>query len=194
MEGQLKITRESKGILNMHPQKFAMWLFLITVSMIFAAYTSAYIVRQGQGSWIPFDLPVTFLYSTGIIILSSIFMQLAYYATTKNKKLQVRFYIILTFIAGIAFLFMQLKGYGNLVDMNLHFSDPNNVSGSFIYVITGVHGFHLISALIVLLVILLDTFKVENIKEKLVRLEIGTTYWHFLGGLWIFLYLFLQHY
>ncbi|NMM50162.1 cytochrome oxidase subunit III [Flammeovirgaceae bacterium KN852] len=192
MEKELKITRESKSILNMHPQKFAMWLFLLTVLMIFAAYTSAYIVRKGQGNWIPFELPVTFLYSTGIIVLSSVFMQLSYFAAAKNNVNGVRLYTLLTFIAGVVFLMMQWTGYGKLIDMNLYFSDPNNVSGSFIYVITGVHAVHLISALIVLLIVLITTFKVENIKDKLVRMEICTTYWHFLGGLWVYLYLFLQ--
>ncbi|MCX2742577.1 cytochrome c oxidase subunit 3 [Mangrovivirga sp. M17] len=192
MEEQLKITRESKGILNMHPQKFAMWLFMLTVLMIFAAYTSAYIVRKGQGSWIPFDLPVTFLYSTGIIVLSSIFMQIGYFEAKKNNKGKVILFTVLTLLSGIAFLVMQFKGYGRLVDMNLYFSDPNNVSGSFIYVITGVHAAHLISALVFLIIVLITAFKVENIKDKLVRMEICTTYWHFLGGLWIYLYLFLQ--
>jgi cytochrome c oxidase subunit 3 len=69
-----------------------------------------------------------------------------------------------------------------------------NPSGSFLYVLTGVHGFHLITGLIFLLIVLISTFKYKVHSKNLIRLELCATYWHFLGALWVYLYLFLTIY
>lgn len=70
-------------ILSMHPLKFALWLFIVTVVMIFAALTSAYIVRQSEGNWLIFELPNIFLYNTIVLVASSVTMHLAYLAAKR---------------------------------------------------------------------------------------------------------------
>jgi cytochrome c oxidase subunit III len=67
----IKIVEEPKQQLTMNPKKFAMWLFMVTVFMIFAALSSAYIVRQAEGNWTIFDLPSLFWVNTAVILLSS---------------------------------------------------------------------------------------------------------------------------
>ena len=57
---EMRIVEEPKKVLSMHPKKFAMWLFMATVVMLFASWTSAYIVRQAEGNWLFFELPVLF--------------------------------------------------------------------------------------------------------------------------------------
>ena len=71
--------------LSMHPKKFAMWLFIVTVVMIFAAFTSAHIVRQADGDWLIYDIPQMLWVTSGIILLSSVTMQWAYMAAKKDK-------------------------------------------------------------------------------------------------------------
>jgi len=66
-----------KRPLSMHPQKFAMWLFIVSVVMTFAALTSAYIVRQADGNWLEFQLPGIFRINTILIFASSLCMQWA---------------------------------------------------------------------------------------------------------------------
>jgi cytochrome c oxidase subunit 3 len=69
MTGEMKIVEEPRKPISMHPKKFAMWLFLATVGMLFASWTSAYIVRQAEGNWLYFELPTLFYITTGIILV-----------------------------------------------------------------------------------------------------------------------------
>ena len=60
-----------------HHYKFILWVGLGSIIMLFAGLTSAYIVKKGQANWLDFELPVVFWYSTFVILLSSVTMQMA---------------------------------------------------------------------------------------------------------------------
>ena len=189
MDSAMTLGRKPSNILKMHPKKFAMWLFMVSVVMLFAAFTSAYVVKQSDGVWLDFQLPALFDYTTAIIILSSVSMQWAVIAAKKNLIKMIRLALGVTFVLGSLFLVGQLMAWGQLVDADVHF--VGNPAGSFLYVLTGVHGLHLISAVIFLIVVLYSAFQYKIHSKSLVQLEICATYWHFLGGLWLNLYLFL---
>src|SRR6187431_2672264 len=97
----IKIVEEPKQQLTMNPKKFAMWLFIVSVVMIFAALTSAYIVRQAEGNWVYFDLPNLFWVNSGIIILSSITMHWAYLSAKRDNLELVKTATIITTVLGI---------------------------------------------------------------------------------------------
>lgn len=175
--------------LSMHPKKFALWLFIVTVVMIFAAFTSAHIVRQADGDWLIYDLPPMLWVTSGIILTSSIFMQWAYIAARKDKLEQVKIALSITTLLGIAFLIGQVKAWGQLVDAGVFF--VGNPAGSFMYVFTGIHGAHLISGVIYLLYMLISSFRYKVHSKNMLNMDMCTTYWHFLGGLWIYLFIFL---
>ncbi|CAN5573831.1 cytochrome c oxidase subunit 3 [soil metagenome] len=189
LRNEMKIVEEPKRPISMHPKKFAMWLFMASVMMLFAALTSAYIVRQAEGNWLYFELPLAFYYTTAIIVISSVTMQLAYFAAKKNNIGKVKLYVAITAVLGVAFLFGQLEGWSELVRISAHF--VGNPSGSFVYVLTGVHGAHIISAIIFVLVVLYSAFKLRIGSKNMAQMEMCTTYWHFLGVLWIYLLIFL---
>ncbi|WMN07281.1 cytochrome c oxidase subunit 3 [Marivirga arenosa] len=176
-------------ILSMHPLKFALWLFIVTIVMIFAALTSAYIVRQSEGNWLIFDLPTEFLINTIILVASSVTMHLAYMAAKKDNFKQLKLFMIVTAALSIAFFIGQFEAWGALVDRDVYF--VGNPSGSFLYVISGLHAFHLISGLIFILIMLFSAFKLKVHSKNMVKMEMCTTYWHFLDGLWVYLYIFL---
>ena len=71
LDNQANFVEEPQETLSMHPQKFAMWLFIVSIIMLFAAFTSAYIVRRAEGNWLEFDLPSLFWVNTIILLLSS---------------------------------------------------------------------------------------------------------------------------
>ncbi|HEY8399970.1 MAG TPA: cytochrome c oxidase subunit 3 [Cytophagaceae bacterium] len=178
--------------LSMHPKKFALWLFLVTVVMIFAALTSAYIVRKGDGNWLNVEIPSIFWVNTLFIVTSSVTMHLAYLSAKKNNFGNLKLYIIITSILGISFLVGQFIGWGKLVDMGVFFGGKeSNPAGSFVYVFTGLHGFHLISGVFVLLVVLVKSFRLEVHSKNMTLIEMCATYWHFLDGLWVYLFIFL---
>jgi cytochrome c oxidase subunit 3 len=175
--------------LSMNPKKFILWLFIVSVVMLFASQTSAYLVRRAEGNWMEFQIPAIFSYSSIVLVISSLSMQWAYFSAKKDNFRNLRIAISFTFALGIAFLWMQFQGWKELVAMNVYF--VGNPSGSFFYVFTGLHGFHLISGLIVLLVALVSSFRMKVHSKKLTQLEICATYWHFLDLLWIYLFFFL---
>ena len=178
---------------GVHPLKFSLWLIIISIVMMFGAFTSAYIVRREEGNWLEFDLPSMFVINTIIIVLSSVTMQWAYFAAKNNNLKMVKLMVILTMVLGIAFLYGQVSAWGNLVQNNIYFGGTeSNPAGSFLYVLTGVHGFHLITGLVFLLMVLIASLKYRVHSKNMLRIQLCTTYWHFLGGLWLYLYFFLQ--
>ncbi|MHA8051603.1 cytochrome c oxidase subunit 3 [Aquirufa sp. ROCK-SH2] len=174
---------------SVNPKIFTMWLFIVSIIMLFAAFTSAYLVRKAEGNWVEFKLPNLFWISTGILALSSISMQFALSAAKKDQFNALRTSISITFVLGLVFLILQYYGWIQLVEMNVYF--VGNPSGSFVYVLSGLHGLHLISGLIVLLVALVAAFKLKINAKALTQIKICSTYWHFLDALWIYLFLFL---
>ncbi len=187
--GEMKIVEEPKRPLAMHPKKFAMWLFMATVMMLFASLTSAYIVREAEGNWLYFDLPGLFYVTSVIIIMSSVSLQWAYFAARKNDLQRVIILVWITTFLGIAFLVGQFLAWGDLVGKSIYF--VGNPSGSFLYVLTGLHGLHIVSALVFLLIVLNSASRKRIHSGNMAQMEMCTTYWHFLGGLWIYLFIFL---
>ena len=189
MAGAIIQKQTSSGI---NPLKFTLWLIIISIIMMFAAFTSAYIVRKEEGNWLEFSLPNNLLINTLILIVSSVCMQLAYTAARKDNLNQLKVFLAGTLVLGIAFLVGQWQAWSNLVNNRVFFGGVDaNPSGSFLYVLTGVHGFHLVTGLIFVLIVLVSSFQFKVHSKNLLRIELCTIYWHFLGGLWVYLYLFL---
>ncbi len=167
-------------------------LFIVTSIMLFAAFTSAYIVRKADGEWLLFSLPAIFAYSTAIILLSSVTMQWAYTLVKKGDINKAKPVLAVTFVLGLAFLYVQYLGWGELVDMNVFLGgDSSNPAGSFVYILSGVHAFHLVTGLIYILIVLAMLFSGKITKEKSLQFSLCTIYWHFLDLLWIYLFVFL---
>lgn len=192
MTGDFKIVEEPQKQRTMNPKKFAMWLFIGSVVMLFASLTSAYIVRQAEGNWVYFDLPVQFTISTIAIALSSITMHWAYLSAKKDDLGIVKLMVSITFVLGVIFLILQFLGWGEMVANQIHL--VGNPSGSFVYILTLVHGVHLVSAIVFLAIVLLSALRFKIHSKNLNQLEMCTTYWHFLGGLWLYLFVFLLLY
>lgn len=186
---QYKLERGPQETLAMDPKKFILWLFLVTIIMLFASQSSAYLVRRAEGNWLEFEMPQIFWYSTVVLLMSSVAMQWAYFSAKKDQFQQLKIAISITFVLGLIFLYMQFQGWKELVAMNVYF--VGNPSGSFFYVFTGLHGFHIITGLIVLVFALFSAFKLNVHAKNLRRIQISATYWHFLDILWLYLFVFL---
>jgi len=188
----LKIVEEPKKPLAMQPKKFGMWLFMASVMMLFMSLTSAYIVRQAEGNWVFFELPSLLYVTSVIIVLSSISMQLGYVWAKRDNAVTTKIMLLITSALGIAFLVGQFFGWKQLVENSIYL--VGNPSGSFLYILTGLHGLHIISAVIFLLIMLNASFKGKVHSGNMIKMEMCTTYWHFLGGLWLYLFVFLLLY
>ncbi len=193
-------TKEGKKI---HPHKFALWLGMGSISMMFAGLTSAYVVRQAQGNWRYYNLPMVFWYSTFAIIISSVTMILALKAYKNREMPKFKALITVTMLLGLLFGALQYSGFYQLfhqlqlVRMNgqvFNIAEPIRVNGnpseSFLYIIAGLHLAHLFGGIVALIVVVFRAFR-KNIKVyNATGLEIVASYWHFMDALWVYLFIF----
>ncbi len=179
-----------KGRIN--PQLFALWIGMAGMVMLFGAFTSAYIVKQGAGNWLQFSIPAKFLVSTLVIIASSVFLHLGYNAYKKRSYSTYKSMIVTTTILGFVFVVLQYLGWQDLfaggVDLKA------NVGGSFFYLITGAHAAHVLGGLAVLILTAINAFAapIKYNEKRRNRIEMVVHFWHFLGVLWIYLFVFLN--
>lgn len=120
-------------ISKIQPQKFALWIAMAGIIMMFAALTSAYIVKKAAGDWLDFPLPPVFYYSTLAMVLSSVTIQWSNYAYRRQHYRGYMAGLILTMALGLAFVIMQYQGWQELFRMGITINA--NVSGSFFYII-----------------------------------------------------------
>jgi len=191
---------------NVHPVKFTLWLFLVTVTMMFAGFSSAIIVQWpdavANGTWAHFHIPTNFTISTGLIILSSISMQWAYFAAKKNEIVINRIGLGITLILGVCFIISQVLGYKAMLAENVYFTGlvkagshmVSPISGSFFYVISGLHALHVVGGIIFVAFTLVSSLRFRVHSKNMLRINLCTTYWHFIGALWIYLFAILNIY
>jgi cytochrome c oxidase subunit 3 len=179
------------------PGKFNLWLLMLASSMLFAALVSAFIVHkpdaQAKSTWTAFDLPIFFMVSVLIAVLSSLTIYLAFKAAKNDELTNNKTFLGLTLGLGLAFCVTQYLGWKQLIalDLTLVNARPEDISASYVWMITLVHVLHVLGGIVLLSVAFVKAFKLEIHKKNMTLMSITHTYWHFVGLLWIFLYLFL---
>lgn len=168
-----------------------LWVSMISMTMMFAGLTSAYVVSRNRNDWVSFDLPSAFYTSTILIILSSITFILAKYFLKKDNRKLVTILLISTLILGIGFIYFQFDGFSQLFNEGLFFAgEKSTVKSSFIYGITVAHLAHIFAGIIVLLIVIINHFNKKYTSKDSLGLELGAIFWHFVDILWIYLFLF----
>lgn len=175
---------------KIHSHKFALWVGIATIIMMFGAFTSAYIVRRASGNWYEFKLPDIFFYNTLVILASSVTLHLAYRAFIKGMERPYKTLLMLTFLLGISFVVIQYQGWKALTAMGATFTA--NPSSSFVYVISGVHAAHVLGGISALIVAMVHAFYLpyKPTPRRKLRLELVLHYWHFVDALWVYLVVF----
>lgn len=178
---------------RIHPHKFSMWVAMASILMMFAGFTSAYIVKSADSNWLEFRLPPVFWYSTAVILLSSLTIHLAEKAFKARDMRKYRVLMTVTAALGVLFVVLQTFGFKYLQDHGVKLIGANsNPSASFLGVITGVHMLHVLGGVVVLLVMFLRAFNRRIKNYSSVPIEVASTYWHFVGGIWIYLLIFFN--
>ena len=184
------MTAEIRPNPRFHPLKLLIWLAIASIIMLFAAFTSAVLVREAQGDWLRFHIPFIFWVNTAIIILSSVTMHWAVKSFRKYRLRQYRLAITSTFLLGCLFLVGQYIGWVQLAEGGIKLA--GNPSGSFLRVTTYTHAAHIAGGLIIMLIGVFRAFFRPYNPNRLVYVEIIATYWHFVDILWIYLFVFFQ--
>lgn len=176
---------------RIHPHKFTLWVAMGSIVMMFAALTSAYIVKKNQTSWLEFDLPRIFWLSTVVILTSSVTIYLAKKAFEAREMGRYRTLITVTAALGVLFLVCQVIGFSDLESRNIALVGArSNSAASFLFVITGLHMLHVLGGVIALLVLFIRAFSLRVKNYSVLPVELVGTYWHFVDLLWIYLFIF----
>jgi len=172
-----------------------LYIGMVSIVMLFAGLTSAYVVRSSGGNWLVFELPSIAILSTAIIVTSSLTMLMAQLAIKKNNYWMTTIGVFLTLVLGIAFFFTQIEGWKQLTAQQIFFvGKDSSAAGSFLYLIALVHLAHMIGGIIALLVSLTKCLLKRYSAADYLGLELTAIYWHFLDLLWVYLFLFLYNY
>jgi cytochrome c oxidase subunit 3 len=182
---------QSEEDFKIHPQKVVLWVGMVSIVMLFAALSSALIVRQGEGNWNFFPMPFAFWVTSGLVILSSVSMHLAVQAAKRRNLSTLVTWLWISALLGLAFLTGQFLGWVELADSGIYFRD--NPSNSFIIVLTGLHGLHLVGGIIAVIFVLIKALLYKYKEGETLGIELCATYWHFMGALWIYLFFFLLY-
>ena len=183
-------TKTSSVHSKLNPLKFALWIGMASITMMFASLTSAYLVRRAGGNWLEFSVPTLFFISTLVLILSSITLHYAFYSYKKRAIANYQIGVIVAFILGCTFLVLQYLGWVELFSVGIDLK--GNPSGSFLYVITGIHALHILGGLAALVVSITNAFTLKKFTEKRrINFELTLQYWHFVDILWVYLLVFL---
>ncbi len=177
-------------------KKMMLWVGMISMSMTFAGLTSAYVVSSIRADWLSnFDLPNAFTISTLLIALSSLTLYLAKYSLNNKNKKKTTSLILITLGLALLFVYFQFKGFGEIIDQGYYFTGAeSSITTSFLYVLILLHLVHLFSGLIVLIVVFYKLQKGRYSGSNTLGFELAHLFWHFLGLLWIYLYLFILLY
>jgi cytochrome c oxidase subunit III len=177
-------------------KKMLLWFGMVSMFMMFAGLTSAYVVSTSRPDWLnDFKLPDAFMISTALIVASSVTFHLAKMAIKKNDRQATTMWLLATLALGIGFVAAQFYGFGKVIESGFFFTGPEStVTTSFLYIVTTVHLAHLFAGLIVLLIVIYNHFKQKYDASQTLGLELGAMFWHFLDILWVYLFLFFYFY
>lgn len=163
---------------------------LAGILMFFMALTSAFIVRKGLSTdWRAFALPQILWLNTAILLASSFTIEAARRRLKRDDSAGFRHWWLVTSALGVFFLAGQLIAWHQLALEGVYLA--TNPSSSFFYVLTAAHGLHLLGGIIALSAIAFRNWRRARVTQSTAT-EMAAIYWHFLDGLWIFLFLLLM--
>ena len=188
---------------------------LTPVLMLFVSFSSAYIVRQGLPTidprtnqlvrdWIPVTLPRLLLINTAVLILSSLFMEMARRQIKGQVTLasetsvpgvsagdQTRIpWLSMTLVLGLVFLFGQWTAWRQLAANGFYVA--TTPSSSFVYLLTGTHAIHLMGGVLALFIAGFASLLRRSVATRSIVVDVTAWYWHFMAGLWIYILCLLE--
>jgi cytochrome c oxidase subunit III len=193
--------------------RLGLFVALIPVLMLFVSFTSAYVVRQGLPTldprtnnlirdWIPVTLPRLLLLNTFVLLISSVSMELARrqirarammetVGTGVSSGDQIKVpWLGITFVLGFSFLFGQWTAWKQLAANGFYvYTTP---SSSFVYLLTGTHGAHLLGGIVALFIAGVASLLHGSLKTRSIIVDVTAWYWHFMALLWVYIFCLMK--
>jgi cytochrome c oxidase subunit 3 len=190
---EITMTTEEYKSRTARSYKLILLFAMVSMTMMFAGLTSAYVVSQSRADWLKdFQLPSAFYFSTIAILGCSVTFHLAKKAIQKGNQSRTTSFLLATLALGILFVVLQFVGFGQIVANGYYFTgSASSITTTFLYIVVVVHLIHLAGGIISLLIIIYNHFKQKYNSTQTLGIELGAMYWHFLDFLWVYLFLFL---
>ena len=164
----------------------ALFVLLAASSMVFAAFTSAFVVRRGlSDDWVSMPKPPLLFVNTAVLLLSSLLIEIARRTLRTGNRSRFNFWWSGATLLGILFLVGQAAVWRELKDAGLFMA--GNPSNSFFYVLTASHAFHLLGGVAALVYVDVQALRLSLGPAKRTAIDVSALFWHFLDGLWIYL-------
>jgi cytochrome c oxidase subunit III len=183
-EGVIVDLRE-ESTSSVPPAKIGLGVFLAVVGSLFALFISAYSMRMELIDWRSLPVPRLLWFNTGVLVLSSVALQWAYVAARRNDTDGVIVGLCAGGASAITFLVGQLLAWRQLSAAGYFLS--SNPANSFFYLITAVHGLHLMGGLVALGRTTAKLWRGAGMTQVRLSVELCAIYWHFLLLVWLVL-------
>ncbi len=177
---------DGTGSMSLPAAKIGVGLFLAVVGSLFALLVSAYFMRMGYADWQTLRIPPLLWINTGALIVSSIALQAAYNCVHRGNISDVRSRLLVAGVFGVVFLAGQIWAWRDLTASG--FLLASNPSNSFFYLITGLHGLHVLGGMAGLAWTADAAWRDDRGDKLPLRLELCAMYWHFLLFVWVVLF------
>lgn len=183
---------------RVHPHKMLLYLSIFGSSLIFLFMITAYTFSRPEGELVNFSMPKSFIVSLVLLLFSSFFISKVLPAFKKDNVKEVKRSLEITLLLGLTFTISQYVGWYEMNRSGIYLSGEE--SGAYLYVISGLHVLHLAAGLafLTLTYTKVSTIYRDPVKSLImvtnpyqrIRLEMLTTYWHFIDILWIGLFFY----
>jgi len=171
------------------PYPIGLMAIIATVAMLFASFTAAILVRRTGMDWVRVSLPAVVWLNTAIIVVSSVVIELGRAAVRKNAQLRAARLLEVTALLGGLFLIGQLAAWFALVGQGILL--PTNPHASFFYMLSAVHGAHVVGGIGALIWTMRRTKQGAYTAQNQTGLLHAAIYWHVVGIVWIYVLVLL---
>jgi cytochrome c oxidase subunit 3 len=171
--------------------QIGVWMFLATVVMLFAAFTSAYIVHRGASNWAPIELPGLLWLNTAVLAASNLAIERGRRRAVSSQTKEAARAVAAATALGLLFLGGQYAVWQTLDARGVFL--PTSAHGAFVYLLTGAHGVHVVAgvALLAFSGVRMGLSGERDDPASLRLLTAAATFWHFLAALWAYVFLLL---
>ncbi len=175
--------------------KIGLAAFLAVAGSLFALLVSAYFMRMGLADWRPLPMPIVLWFSTGLLMLSSIALHTTVVAARRAELDGIRSGLLAAGVSSLAFLAGQLLAWRELAASG--YFTAANPAGAFFYLVTAIHGLHMLGGLVALGRTAARAFATSAgsapaMAALRLSVELCATYWHFLLLVWLVLFSLLM--
>ncbi|UGX88355.1 cytochrome c oxidase subunit 3 [Phyllobacterium meliloti] len=167
-------------------EKIGLGVFLAVVGALFTLFISAYFIRMGSDDWWAIPIPRVLWVNTAALVVSSITLELAKSLAQQGDDETMKFALLASFVTGVGFLVGQVFAWRELVSAGYLLA--GNPANSFFYMITGMHGLHILGGLLVLGRTTVKVLQGKPARQVHLSIELCAMYWHFMLLVWLVLF------